>query len=88
MQQYDVIIAPVFGTCAKAHGSTQLTDSTYLGAFNLLGWPVCVVRCGESSAGLPIGLQIIAKPWDDYLTLTVAELLQNQLGGWKAPKFT
>ncbi len=86
MQQYDVIIAPAFATCARTHGTTQLTDSTYLGAFNLLGWPVCVVRCGESSAGLPIGLQIIAKPWDDYLTLTVAELLQNHLGGWKAPK--
>jgi amidase len=43
------------------------------------------VRCGTSKDGLPIGLQIAANPWRDYDALTVAEFLENQLGGWQKP---
>lgn len=85
MKDLDAIVLPSCATPAKPHGSTQaeITDFHYTMAFNLLGWPGCVVRCGESTEGLPIGLQVVAKPWGDYTTLAVAEYLQNALGGWK-----
>lgn len=87
MQNYDVIITPVCATPAKEHGTTfdSIMDITYTLAFNLLRWPGTVVRCGTSKEGLPIGLQILAKPWDDYFTLAVAKFLEDALGGWQAP---
>ncbi|MCP4474203.1 MAG: hypothetical protein GY821_06490 [Gammaproteobacteria bacterium] len=89
MQDYDVIITPVCATTAKLHGTMQPDSSDfYTMAFNLLGWPVCVVRCGTSKEGLPIGLQIVAKPWQDFSTLVVAELLEIFFGGWQKPQLS
>jgi len=52
--------------------------------FNITGWPATVVRAGTSPEGLPIGVQIAAKPWHDHVTLAAAKLIE-QLGGWKPP---
>lgn len=88
MRDYDALITPVCATPAKAHETTHtcIDDFSYAMAFNLLGWPACVVRCGETHNKLPIGLQIVAKPWHDNSTLKVAAFLENQFGGWVAPK--
>jgi amidase len=85
MKEFDVIVLPTCATPAKLHGTTQeqITDFHYSMAFNLLGWPGSVVRCGKSKTGLPIGLQIVAQPWADYNTLAVAEYLEQALGGWQ-----
>ncbi len=40
--------------------------------FNLSGLPACTVPCGISPDGLPIGLQIIGKPFDEATVLRVA----------------
>ncbi|PIQ42403.1 MAG: amidase [Gammaproteobacteria bacterium CG11_big_fil_rev_8_21_14_0_20_46_22] len=87
MQHFDAIILPACATPAKPFGTTQanMMDFNYTMAFNLLGWPGSVVRCGTSEEGLPIGLQVVAKPWGDYTTLAVAEYLEKSLGGWKMP---
>ena len=87
MNNYDVIISPVVSTPAKNHGSTQaeMYDMCYTMIYNLLGWPASTVRCGHSKAGLPIGMQIAAKPWADGETLAVAKHLQDVFGGWKPP---
>ena len=39
---------------------------------NLAGIPGITIPCGFSSAGLPIGLQIIGKPFDEETVLRVA----------------
>jgi amidase len=52
---------------------------------NLTGWPAVVVRCGTSSEGLPIGVQIAARPWQDATALAVAAHLEATLGGWRPP---
>jgi amidase len=54
-------------------------------AYNLAGLPAVVVRCGESSAGLPVAVQIVAKPWREDVALAIAARLELALGGWKAP---
>jgi aspartyl-tRNA(Asn)/glutamyl-tRNA(Gln) amidotransferase subunit A len=55
--------APLLGVPA----STTLT-----GPFNVLGWPTITVPVGKTSNGLPLGLQLAGKPWDDATVLSVA----------------
>jgi amidase len=84
---YDAIICPVAATPAKYHGLSFIEghDFSYLNVYNLLGWPALTLRCGTSVAGLPIGLQIIAKPWQDMTALSIGKQLETLLGGWQAP---
>lgn len=87
MSNYDVIICPVAATPAKKHGLSfkEVSDFSYSICYSLVSWPVVVVRCGTSSEGLPIGIQIIAKPWREDIALSVATYLEKQLGGWQPP---
>jgi aspartyl-tRNA(Asn)/glutamyl-tRNA(Gln) amidotransferase subunit A len=41
-----------------------------------LGYPALSVPCGKTSAGLPIGLQIIGRPYEDDLLMTVGAELE------------
>ncbi len=45
--------------------------------FNLSGLPACTVPCGISPDGLPIGLQIIGKPFDEATVLRVAHAYER-----------
>ncbi|MDQ8039172.1 MAG: amidase [Rickettsiella sp.] len=84
--QYDAILCPVAATPAKKHGRAFIEghDFSYLNIYNLMGWPVLSIRCGTSSEGLPIGLQVITKPWHDVLALTIGKKIESLLGGWQA----
>jgi amidase len=84
---YDAIICPVSATPAKLHGRSFIEghDFSYLNLYNLLGWPAVTVRCGTSKEALPIGVQIIAKPWQDMTALHLAKKLELLFGGWQAP---
>ncbi len=53
--------------------------------YNLTGWPAAVVRAGTSSEGLPIGVQVVARPWRDDVALAVAQHIEKVLGGWQPP---
>ena len=83
----DIIICPVSISPAIEHGLAKdtLTDYTFLPLFNITGWPAVTVRCGTSKQGLPIGVQIAAKPWHDHIALAVAAHLEKLLGGWQMP---
>ena len=56
---------------------------SYTGAYNLTGWPGAVVRGGTSPEGLPIGVQVVARPWREDVALAVAQQLETALGGWQ-----
>lgn len=87
MADYDVIVGPAMPTAAKPHhhGLVEISDFSHLMAHNLTGWPAVVVRCGTSKEGLPIGVQIAARPWEDETALAVAARLETALGGWRPP---
>ena len=59
--------------------------ASYTNAYNLTGWPAAVVRGGTSPEGLPIGVQIVARPWREDVALAVAQQLETALGGWQPP---
>jgi Asp-tRNA(Asn)/Glu-tRNA(Gln) amidotransferase A subunit family amidase len=58
---------------------------SYTEWFNLLGTPAVVVPVGKSQEGLPIGVQIVARPWEEEIVLSVAEAFEEQRGEWQPP---
>ena len=89
MEAYDVILCPVCAFPAPSHGYSYslegLRSYAYTQTYNLTGWPGAVVRGGTSPEGLPIGVQIVARPWREDVVLAVAQYLEKRLGGWQAP---
>jgi amidase len=89
LEQYDVILCPVHASPALPHGTTfeedKLPGFSYTVAYNLTGWPVVVVRGGASPEGLPIGVQVVARPWREDVALAVAKQIETISGGWKRP---
>ncbi len=95
MQVFPVLLCPVAAIPAFRHGerSWQVEGRTvkYLDAwsytewFNLLALPGAVVPVGRSPDGLPIGVQIVARPWQDELALGIAAEVEKLCGGWQAP---
>ena len=87
MRDYDVIISPTTATTAQPHGEyyEEQGYAIYTHPYNLTGWPAAVVRCGTSSGGLPIGVQVASRPWREDVSLAVAAFLESALGGWQRP---
>ena len=52
---------------------------------NLAGFPGVSVPMGQSPEGLPIGVQLIGRPYEDELVLAVAEHLEAARGPWHPP---
>src|SRR5712671_184862 len=75
MRKYPVLLCPVAAIPAFRHGEcswevegkiVQYLDAwSYTEWFNLLGTPAAVVPVGKSPEGLPIGVQIVARPWEE-----------------------
>jgi amidase len=88
MENYDVILCPVNALPAMKHGregAQDLKPFSYTMTYNLTGWPGAVVRGGTSPEGLPIGVQIVGRPWREDIVLAVARLLESELGGFQSP---
>lgn len=48
--------------------------------FNVLACPAAVIPVGASPEGLPIGVQIVARPFEDEIALGVAAILDTEFG--------
>ena len=48
--------------------------------FNLLGLPAVVIPFGMSAEGLPIGVQLVGRPYEEELILELAVRLENARG--------
>jgi Asp-tRNA(Asn)/Glu-tRNA(Gln) amidotransferase A subunit family amidase len=95
MREYPILLCPVASIPAFRHGersweidgkTVQYLDAwSYTEWFNLLGTPAVAVPFGRSNEGLPIGVQIVARPWEEELVLAVAAEMEAQRGEWQAP---
>ena len=90
MSSYDAIVSPVAAFPAVTHG-TSIRDEVFPGysytmTYNMTGWPAAVVRCGTSRDGLPVGVQIAAPKWREHVVLKLAKELEEDCGGWQAPR--
>jgi len=91
MEQVDVLLCPVAASPALPHGASldaeRMRGFGYAMAFNLTGWPSVVVCAGRSEEGLPIGVQVVARPWRDDVAVAVAVYLQQVCGVSVRPAF-
>lgn len=85
LKSYDAIICPASSTPAPKHEDPQGPDFSYTHLYNLTGWPAAVVRAGTSSDNLPIGVQVVARPWHENTALAIAHKIEKGLGGWQMP---
>ncbi len=95
MREYPILLCPPAAVPSFRHGertwSVEGRTVHYLDAwsytewFNLLGNPAAVVPVAQSSAGLPAGVQIVGRPWEEEQVLMVAAEVEKACGGWKKP---
>jgi aspartyl-tRNA(Asn)/glutamyl-tRNA(Gln) amidotransferase subunit A len=78
----DLLIAPTTPSVAFKHGdkadplAMYLNDVFTVGG-DLAGLPAVSVRCGFNTAGLPIGLQLMARPFDEARLLRAAHTYEQ-----------
>jgi amidase len=95
MEVFQILLCPAAAVPAFRHGERSwLIDGKtvkYLDAwsytewFNLLGTPGVVVPMSQSHEGLPIGVQLVGRPWEEELVLAVAAELERETGGFAPP---
>ena len=95
MEKFPVLLCPVSAVPAFRHGEGSWSASekgvSYLNAmrysqwFNLTGNPAVVVPLGRSAEGLPIGVQIVARPYEEEVALEVAKKVEEVRGEWQKP---
>jgi aspartyl-tRNA(Asn)/glutamyl-tRNA(Gln) amidotransferase subunit A len=81
-QRYDLLLTPTLAVPAFPIGQEpQVIDgrrvlpfgwSPFTPSFNLSGQPAANVPCGWSADGLPVGLQIVGRPFDEATVLRAA----------------
>jgi amidase len=89
MDRFDALISPIVPWPAPPHGTTfdadKLPGFGYSMMHNLTGYPSAAVRVGSSPEGLPIAVQVAARPWREDVALALARALERALGGWRPP---
>ena len=95
MERYPIIIGSAFCTTAFKHGETELDIDGKKYSHILAGWPAAwgncaglpgvVVPCGKDRDGMPIGLQINGRAFDEETVLAVAKAAETALGGFQKP---
>jgi fatty acid amide hydrolase 2 len=82
-----VLLYPPFPRLAPRHRATlgQPWLATNTAIFNLYGMPATQIPLGLGSAGLPLGVQAVAAPGNDHVTIAVALDLERAFGGWVDP---
>ncbi|XP_044258766.1 fatty-acid amide hydrolase 2-B-like [Tribolium madens] len=85
--QDGVFLYPTFTTSAFYHDSFLFKSMgvSYLMIFNSLGLPATNIPCGLDKNGLPVGIQVVAAPYQDRLCFAVAEELEKCFNGWISP---
>src|SRR5215469_6239793 len=92
METVPILLSPVSSAPAFRHGEGNYRPGTgYLDTMrfsqwlNLTGFPGASVPVSFSTDGLPMGVQIIGRPFEEELVLEVAEAVEQSRGPWQPP---
>ncbi|OKH41842.1 amidase [Calothrix sp. HK-06] len=98
LEKWDVLLCPVAITPAFTHRPQgvaievdnrkvpyQMANGAYTVPFNLTGHPVVVIPIGQTKKGLPIGMQIIGKRWQEMELLAIAQKITEVTQSFQHP---
>jgi Asp-tRNA(Asn)/Glu-tRNA(Gln) amidotransferase A subunit family amidase len=95
MRTTGLLLAPVGATTAFEHGAERVEVGgksisvfrafSYSQTFNVLGLPSVAVPAGRTANGLPIGVQVVGRPFEERTVLSAAAIIESALGGWQRP---
>jgi Asp-tRNA(Asn)/Glu-tRNA(Gln) amidotransferase A subunit family amidase len=90
MAAFPILLCPVCSVPAFRHGEREwvvegqtvsyLDAMRYTQWFNVLGSPAAVAPVGRSPEGLPIGVQVAGRPYEDEVVLGIASALDRDFG--------
>lgn len=89
-ERIDILLTPTLPIVAPQIGQktveiegvsydTRLATTRFVRGTNVLGWPALSVPCGLSASGLPIGVQLIGRPFEDALVLKAGSEVEQLL---------
>ncbi|MYT28244.1 MULTISPECIES: amidase [unclassified Streptomyces] len=100
--EFDAVVCPITPTPAFPHDHhpdprerrlaidgveyPYFDQLVWAGLATMPGLPATAVPTGRSPEGLPVGVQLIGPMFEDRTPLRLAELLEQQIGGFQAPK--
>ncbi len=95
MEKFPVLLLPVCGIPAFRHRERRWpTDTKEIGVFqammpattfNLFGLPGISIPFGMSAEGMPIGVQLVGRPYQEEALLEIAERMEQARGPVAAP---
>lgn len=88
LRDFDAIICPASPQCAPEHGfepTERYRAWSHAMAYNVTGWPGVTVRAGTGDDGMPIGVQVVARPWREDVAFALARRIESALGGYRPP---
>jgi aspartyl-tRNA(Asn)/glutamyl-tRNA(Gln) amidotransferase subunit A len=81
LQHVDLIASPTMSNPPQAFKNVDVMTTarlpSFTGPYNLTGMPAISVPCGFTPAGLPVGLQLAGKPFDEPTVLRAAYTFQQ-----------
>ena len=87
LEKCDVILSPVAPTVAYKLGEKSKNPlEMYMGdaysvPVNVAGIPALALPCGTGEGGMPVGLQLMGKPFSEALLYRVGAALEDDMGG-------
>ena len=73
----------MFPEPARRHGDMNRTGeidpTSYTTPHSLTGWPAATVPAGSSPEGLPICVQLVARPWREDVALAAALRIERDV---------
>ncbi|RDI34625.1 amidase [Lentzea flaviverrucosa] len=100
--EFDAVVCPITPTPAFPHDHSPdpmerridvdgvehpyFDQLVWAGLATMPGLPATAVPAGRSPEGLPVGVQLIGPMFEDRTPLRLAELLEQVVGGFQAPK--
>lgn len=96
MEQTPLFVAPVGAVPAFLHeefGRVEVEGRnvptfrafSYAHAANVFDLPAACVPAGRTAAGLPVGVQVVGRPHEEWRVLAAARVIEEALGGWQPP---
>jgi aspartyl-tRNA(Asn)/glutamyl-tRNA(Gln) amidotransferase subunit A len=89
----DVVLTPTAPNAAFAQGEkmddpvSMYLNDVFTGPASLAGLPAISVPAGLNDDGLPLGLQIIGRVFDEETVLRTAHVLESSAGFEAKPQF-